>query len=139
MAAPSGGGGGGGPVGFSNSYTGKASNIELIGNHGYAYNQGTSTSNDAADKSLLKFTTGNYYTVAELNYSDETTGGSKRLLQINLNGSTTWTSEFDDTTGWANGQIISIIIPAYTEFEFLFGIAGVAIVGSIALTGRIYR
>ena len=98
MAAPSGGGGGGGPVGFSNSYTGKASNIELIGNHGYAYNQGTSTSNDAADKSLLKFTTGNYYTVAELNYSDETTGGSKRLLQINLNGSTTWTSEFDDTT-----------------------------------------
>jgi len=120
------------------TFLGVQSGLSVVGNHGYAYNQGTSTSNDAPDESLLKFTTGNYYTVAQLNYSDETTGGSKRLLKITMNGSTTWTSEFDDTTGWANGPIVSVIIPAHTEFEFLFGIAGVAIVGSIALVGRVY-
>jgi len=139
MALDGGGGGGGGPVGSSNSFTGAASNIELIGNHAYAYNQATSSSVQAADVSLLKFTTGNYYTVAELNYSDESTGGDQRLLKMTMNGATIWTSIFDDTTGWANGPIVSVIIPAYTEFEFLFGINAVTVVGSIAFVGRVYR
>jgi len=121
------------------TFLGVQPGLSVLGNHAYAYNQGTSSSNNAADVSLLKFTTGNYYTIAELNYSDETTGGDKRLLKMTLNGATSWTSNFDDTTGWANGPVVSVIIPGHTEFEFFFGINAVAVIGSIALVGRIYR
>ena len=36
MALDGGGGGGGGPVGVSNSFTGPAEALELIGEHAYA-------------------------------------------------------------------------------------------------------
>ena len=130
-------GGAGNPVG--GSFTGPAQALEVIGDHAYAYNSGTSTGNNAADLSMLKFTTGNYYMVADLDYADEQVGGDKRLLKVTMNGATVWTSNFDDSPPGLGTPVVQFIIPAYTEFEAFYGMNGATTIGTYCLTGRIYR
>lgn len=133
------GGGGGGPVGSSNSFVGPQEALELMGNHAYAYNQATSSGNNAADVTMLKFTTGNYYFVGKINYADEREQGDKRMIQIDLNGAQVYSNFFDDAPNGFYSPITTLIIPPYTQFQLDFGINGVTIVGSISITGRIYR
>tara|TARA_Y100000310_G_scaffold94643_1_gene92400 strand:- start:150 stop:560 length:411 start_codon:yes stop_codon:yes gene_type:complete len=131
--------GGGPPIGSGNTFTGTAATLEIIGEHAYGYNSGTSTGNNAADLSLLKFTTGNFYMVAALDYADEQVGGDKRLLKVTMNGATVWTSNFDDSPTGLGTPVVQFIIPAYTEFEAFYGMNGANTVGTYCLTGRIYR
>jgi hypothetical protein len=141
MAAPTGpGGGGGGPVGFSNSFTGPATAIELLGDHCYAYsgdvnNAGTSS----ADSVMLDFTTGNYYSVVAFNFSVDREGTGTYDVHIKLNGSRIYNSEFDGSPShgiWENPVLL--IIPAYTRLEFLYG-CNQTVDAQVIMTGRIYR
>ena len=134
-----GGGSGGGPIGSSNSFVGPQEALELVGDHAYAYNSGTSTGNNAADLSMLKFTTGNYYMVADLDFADQQVGGDKRLLKVTMNGATVWTSNFDESPSGLGTPVVQFIIPAYTEFEAFYGMNGATVIGTYCLTGRIYR
>ena len=82
-----GGGGGGGPVGVSNSFTGPAEALELVGDHCFAYSGKVGC--DHNPSTLLEFTTGNYYSLVDmqilwLNSSDEYTGDDA-LMQVYLN------------------------------------------------------
>jgi len=139
--APIGGPTGGGQAGFGSggSFTGPAEALEVIGNHGYAYNQATSSGNNAADVTMLNFTTGNYYFVGKINYADEREQGDKRMIEIEFNGSTIYSNFFDDAPNGFYSPITTILIPPYTEFKLNFGINGVTITGSISITGEIYR
>jgi len=134
-----GGGGGGTIVGASNSFTGAAQTLELIGNHAYAYNQATSSGNSTPDVTMLKFTTGNYYFVGRINYADVDSLGYIRMIEIDFNGSTIYSNFCDDAPNGFYSPITTIIIPAYTDFQLNFGISGVVAVGSVSITGRIYR
>jgi len=134
-----GGGGGGTIVGASNSFTGPAQALELIGNHAYAYNQATSSGNSTPDVTMLKFTTGNYYFVGRINYADVDSLGYIRMIEIDFNGETIYSNFCDDAPNGFYSPITTIIIPAYTEFQLKFGISGVTAVGSVSITGRIYR
>ena len=143
MAAPSGGGGGGGPVGFSNSFTGTAEAIEVIGEHAYAYSGLQATSTTATDH--LKFTTGNYYFVGRLYANGAaapgSTNGQATTFEIKYNGVSialirTRTSSDDQPST----QFNDIIIPPYTEVAVNVDSAGGgAETTSLVLTGRIYR
>jgi len=133
----------GGPAGGGNptggSFTGPAEAIEIIGDHAYAYNQATSSGNNSADVTMLQFTTGNYYFVGRINYADEREQGDKRMIEIQFNGATIYSNFFDDAPNGFYSPITTIIIPAYTEFQLNFGINAVTIVGSVSITGRVYR
>jgi len=131
-------GGAGNPVG--GSFTGPAEAIEIIGNHCYAYSgnvQNTGTS--APDTTMLKFTTGNYYSVVAFNFSVDKEAAAVYDIVMKLNGSIIYDSEFDGSPIhgiWL--YPVHVILPAYTEFEFLFGCDSAATAQAI-MTGRIYR
>ena len=144
MAAPSGGGGGGGPVGFSNSFTGNSTGIELVGNHCYAYNAGNVPAGQ--DLTGLEFTTGNYYSVVRiytLYDAADVAANNEFGYRYEMNGSTI---AFSRRKASANDIVdaplpayVDIIIPAYTEFKVIGFSNNSSVDMSFQLTGRIYR
>jgi len=139
MAAPSGGGGGGSLVGFSNSFTGTAQALELIGDHCYAYSGLLTIDNTEA--TMLEFTTGNYYSVVKVqfNYPDTDTGDDFK-----------YTTYLADTVVQSMtvdyGKInypkeFYIIIPAYTPVKCTAQNMSTSTgrIQIVAITGRIYR
>jgi len=119
MALDGGGGGGGGPVGVSNSFTGPAEALELIGEHAYAYSGlfGTSTT----EFEILKFTSGNYYTVGRFTCNgavrmDLVDVGSISAYQLKLNGTGVLRVKVDTNDKDSPGQAyMEVVIPPYTE------------------------
>ena len=145
MAAPSGGGGGGGPVGFSNSFTGTASAIELVGDHCYAYS-GVGSATSTTEFTGLSFTTGNYYSVCRiytLYDASDLAANNEFGYRFELNGTTiAFTRREASATDVVDAPLpayVDIIIPAYTEFAAT-GFSNTSSVDmSFQLTGRIYR
>ena len=137
------GGGGGGPVGFSNSFTGIAQQLEIIGEHAYAYNN---TPANQTEATVFKFTSGSYYWVGTFQvnmafgYADRSDAIS--IAKLTMNGGLisilTCGNTMPDAAVQAQQEII---IPPYTEVEILAksdqNVAARLI--TIGLTGRIYR
>ena len=83
-----GGGGGGGILGFSNSFTGTATAIEIAGDFAYAYSGPVRPVSGDETKTALEFTTGNYLFVSQTQLTGRTAGmaANKELgLIISLN------------------------------------------------------
>ena len=147
MAAPSGGGGGGGPVGFSNSFTGAAQAIEIIGDHAYAYSGFYTAADTTNGKVVLDFTTGNYYLVGELTFNGYAAPGDPNYgddgsCMLKLNGSIVIVLK--NGTGsevMPTNTHCPIIIAPYTQVECTIEAVGTnADIGStVVITGRIYR
>ena len=138
MAAPSGGGGGGGPVGFANSFTGPAESLELVGDHCFAYS-GEKVA-DTSATNFLKFTTGNYYTVGNVQFNYPRDNNEDATYEILMNGTVVqkWVC-----TGSLNPHqpqnLVPIVIPHYTEVIVRATVNSVARYQVVSLTGRIYR
>ena len=132
-----GGGGGGGILGVGDSFTGPAEALEIIGNHAYAYSGVISTgSQSSADTTCLKFTTGNYYSLLEVIWMSNNVGNEDKFVDMTLNGSSVFKGKYDAAP--SKNRPFQIIIPAYTEFEFLWG-SGASNDVTVVLAGRIYR
>ena len=133
-----GGGGGGGPVGFSNSFTGPAEALELIGDHCYAYSGDIIVGTSAT--TMLKFTTGNYYSLVnvQLNYTEDQT--SNATYQILMNGTVIqkWVGTGSMEPHMPQ-NVVPIVIPPYTEIEVQAETAGSGRGQCASITGRIYR
>ena len=139
----------GGPAGGGNptggSFTGPAEALEIAGDFAYAYSGRFSASTTAATR--LVFTTGNYLFVGEIRLCgmiDEVTAANGRIatMTVKLNGakvlfSKTAAAEED----MPSADVVPLIIPAYTEVEVIQDANDdeAGIVGSISMTGRIYR
>lgn len=133
------GGGGGGLVGVSNSFTGPAEALQLVGNHCMAYSGAVSIS-DTNEHKLLSFTTGNYYSVVEFIFWRRSWEDDDIAFYIEMNGTQVlaWIGRVAEPQG-TNQQIM--VIPAYTQIEAYVdkqAHANASIVG-INITGRIYR
>jgi len=137
-------GGGGGPVGTSNSFTGTAETLELLGTHIYGYSGTAEVTNSAVD--LLNFTTGNYYTVCTIQpYYDDLDQGDNVKFSIEVGGTQVYSIELAGATTAnvhrGDPNPIPIIIPSYTSIK----VTGVNSTDSdtrnvgIVLIGRIYR
>jgi len=139
-----GGGGGGGTIlGVSNSFTGPATALEILGDHAYGFSGKIAITGDSggATQELLVFTSGNYYFVGTLNFSTTAESGVTVSFETSFNGSVVTTMNVD-TRG--NGGFIwptsyNIIIPAYTDVAIKWGIDTSTESGTAILSGRIYR
>jgi len=134
-------GGAGNPVG--GSFTGPAEALEIIGDHGYAYNN-TPANTTAA--TVMKFTSGNYYWVGTFQVNmgmDFTTRADViSIAQLTMNGGVISIISCGNSTPDAPTFVHQkIIIPPYTEVEITAKAdqneADRLI--TIGLTGRIYR
>jgi hypothetical protein len=139
-----GGGGGGGPLGSTNSFTGAASAIEILGNHCYAYSGVGSAG--SSEFTGLNFTTGNYYAVCRiytLYDASDLAAGNEFGYRFEMNGATiVFTrreASADDVVDAPLPPYVDIIIPAYTQFSATAFNNGSGVDMSFQLTGRIYR
>jgi len=132
--------GGGNPVG--GSFTGPAEALELLGDHAYAYSGAVDLA--SSEKTLLSFTSGNYYFVGNwqmlydhsgfslgesLGYTVKMNG--KKIARLELVNSN---ATLDDVT-----RRVPLIIPSYTQIEILGDTDAGNIYVTGILTGRIYR
>ena len=141
------GGGGGGPVGVSNSFTGTAQTLELLGNHIYGFSGSVDTpSTQSATVDLLNFNTGNYYTVCTLQpYYDNIDQGDNVKFNISIGGTLVYSVQLSGSTTAnvhrGDVQPIPLIIPSYTNITITAANEAdddARSVG-IVLIGRIYR
>lgn len=140
---PGGAGGAGQPTG--GSFTGPAEALEIAGDFAYAYSGSFSATTTATTR--LKFTTGNYLFVGEIRLCgmiDETSAGNGRIttMTVKLNGSKVLYSKTAAAEeDMPSADVAPIIIPAYTEVEVIQDASDVEadLVGTISMTGRIYR
>jgi len=136
-----GGGGGGGLLGVSNSFTGPAQALEVISDHGYAYSGVVTDATSAAAMNavLLKFTSGNFYFVGHLNFTDNHIANDDMYLSMSLNGGLVINLKYrSGAAGQDNLNPWNVLIPPYTEVEVKFG-ASSSVNGTAWLVGRIYR
>jgi len=135
-------GGAGNPVG--GSFTGPAQAIEIIGNHAYAYS-GVIASKAASaplDNPGVSFTTGNYYTVAQIGWVESSANADDKFISMSMNDSIIYQGKWDPSTVLSDmnqDQPIQVVIPPYTEFLVGFDSNGSGNYCTILLSGRIYR
>ena len=128
-------GGAGNPVG--ETFTGPAEALEIIGNHAFAYSGVISTgSQTSADVTCLKFTTGNFYSLLEVIWISNNVGNEDKFVDMTLNGASVFKGKYDASP--SKNRPFTILIPAYTKFEFLWG-SGASNEVTVVLAGRVYR
>ena len=135
-------GGVGNPVG--GSFTGPAQALEIIGDHAYAYSGvvGAVGAQAPLDNPALSFTSGNYYTVANINWVESAVNQDHKFLTMTMNGAIIYQGKWVPSTTLSDmnqDQPVQVIIPAYTEFFVGFDSNGTGNDCTIVLTGRIYR
>jgi len=132
-------------LGVSNSFTGPAQALEIIGNHAYAIASVVGASDSSAVQ--LKFTSGSFYFVGRWTCngaarSDAPDNGNVTVWTLSFNGAAvalikTDTRDEDMPSSMYN----DIIIPPYTEVEVVCesNTDEPTNLTSCLLTGRIYR
>jgi len=134
------GGGPGGPVGSSNSFVGPQEALELIGNHGYAFN--VLTANNAT-VTAFEFTTGNYYFVGSLSTGRNMKSTAETTCTVEFNDSTVYQSKWDNgasqTLVMPCATPLPLIIPSYTKVKISFAIQDNEDTLGCILAGEIYR
>jgi len=111
-------------------------NLNIIGNHAYAYSGVISTnSQSSADVTCLKFTTGSYYSILEVIWISNNVGNEDKFVDMTLNGSSVFKGKYDASP--SKNRPFQILIPSYTEFEFKWG-SGASNDVTVILAGKIY-
>ena len=140
-----GGGGGGGLVGVSNSFTGPAQTLEIIGDHAYGYSGliGANTSS----VTYFDFTSGSYYFVGQFQFNApleeaDPTAGVEATCKIEFNGSGILILKGNTDLANEEGSVSqNIIIPPYTNVVVKVDChtTDTARLGSALFVGRINR
>ena len=133
--------GGGPPVGSTNTFTGTAQAIELIGDHFYSYSGPVEDAGSGSAATLTnKFTTGNYYCVGNINWATNSQGADTIYFEVSMNNSQVIQLQWDGSPALESNPPFELIIPPYTEVEVKWGMAsGTTKNMCILITGRIYR
>ena len=139
-----GGGGGGGPVGVSNSFTGPAEALEVVGDFAYALS-GTFQSLDAS-QTMLDFQTGNFTFVGTIYCNGavdvaQPDSGVVSAFTLEMNGATIALLKSETGSERQYSAWNDVIIPPYTQFTVKVIASGsnAAFLNTAVMTGRIYR
>ena len=140
-----GGGGGGGPIGQSNSFTGKAEALEIVGDFAYAYNQSEMTNTPTT---VLEFQTGNFLFVGQIefvgpiSFDANIASGDVGGLSIALGGNIiAYLKGSSNPENMPSASVYSLIIPPYTDVKIqsLNASNSADYIQSTGITGRLYR
>ena len=143
-----GGGGGGGILGVGNPFTGAASALEIVGNHGYAYSGQFGTEDVQSLTEMLSFTSGNFYFVGEwtvcgsVNITGDSDTGGIDQFYLSYNAQVIQSLKTDTQHEQSPTlYTVPILIPAYTEVvcQGVSELNNNSWVISQSLIGRIYR
>jgi len=135
--------GAGNPVG--GSFTGPAEALEIIGDHCFAYSGIKEADNGGSGTDYLSFTTGNYYSVVNIQVYNTENDSKIINWEFELNGTKIMEYNQEGRVSlparmYADGN--QLIINPYTEVlvrGVAAGGAGQEVDGAVVLTGRIYR
>jgi len=119
------------------------SELNIIGDHAYAYSGAVASPDSATpDATLLEFQTGNYVMVCSVQFVNESTGNSVRMLEFKFNNNVVMFNKYQIVGGYA-GDIsqthYALVVPPYTQFKLNFSIDGDTENGYAALTGKLYK
>jgi len=141
-----GGGSGGGPVGVSNSFTGKAEALEVNGDFAYAYNQQAMSADIVP---VFEFTTGNYLFKGLLQFTGPTeftageiASGEISGIEFKLNGGTVaYLKSETAAEDMPMKTELDVIIPPYTDVivNLISPSNNADKINSISFVGRVYR
>ena len=87
---------------------------------------------------LLEFTTGSGFIVANISRGIKHGGGSDSYFTVNLNDQEVFTATATTTGGAIPFTPLTFIIPPQTKVEVLWGIDTVTENGTAQFTGRVY-
>ena len=129
-------------LGVSNTFTGPAEALEIIGDHCYAFSGPINTPGQDTQQTLLQFTSGSYYAVVEMQFGLRHDTSDNISFLVELNGKEV--CGYTITGGIGDSQqsnALNVIIAPYTEV-LTAGVnnssgSGIPIWSSIV--GRIYR
>jgi len=134
------GGGPGGPVGSSNSFTGTANALEIVGNHISGLSGLSNFDNNAAE--LINFETGSYYCVLQFIPTRSDTDSADSQCRVYFNDTIVLVMPTSSGSATTNiGQPTRLIVPAYTQLKVdQLNVSNTSnLTGGIAITGELYR
>ena len=131
---PGGAGGGGNPTG--GSYTGPAEAAEYISDRVYAYSGTVPATNSITPIRMLNYSSGSRTQVIAFQFFDKDVSTNTRIMRITLNGGTIIEEQYDGNPGKAF-DYYSVIIPPYTQVEFLGNINGATSDMFCTMTGTV--
>jgi len=136
-----GGGGGGGILGVGNSYTGTSLQLDLVGDHLYAYSGVVGVTD--VETPMIETKTGNYYAVVEIQFCGNFQTGHNYEAKVYLNDGVVMDflmSATEDAPPLGYFPF-NLIIPGYTNFKITLAnlTATTANNWDVQVTGRIYR
>jgi len=128
-------GGAGNPVG--GSYTGPAESAEYVNDRVYAYSGSTDATDSTTPITMLKYTSGSKTQVVLFQFFDVEIAAHQRIVQIKLNGSVMLQSNYDGSDPSFHNEQYRVIIPPYTEVEFLGNINGSVVAMYVTMVGKV--
>ena len=132
--------GGGNPV-SGNNPTGLGTSLNYIGNHAYAYSGAINVENTAdAGTTLLDFTIGNSYIMAEIHLFNQQASALDDFVKIFIDGQIIVNARYQNANELHQDQPLVILIPPFSKFQVKASVSGsTGTEFSAVLTGRVYQ
>ena len=114
--------------------------LSVAGDHCYAFSGSVlNASTGGPNNTALKFTSGDYYAVADISWvSNSASTSQDEYFRITMNGVTVWDGRFNAADIATNEQPLPFLIPPYTKVEVLWGMQSDARYVTVVLVGRVY-
>jgi len=113
-------------------------NLNIIGNHAYAYSGFINDAGSGSAATLaIKFTSGNYYLVGELNMITDDVLNNQHYIDVIFNGLSVFKGAWDAEPYAITGPLTSLVIPPFTEVQVKYG-SSADKNATLVVTGRIY-
>ena len=132
------GGGGAGNVSGGNP-SGTGASVNYIGNHVYATSGEITVENSAdAGTTLLDFTIGNSYIMAEIHAFNSQASALDDFVHVLIDGEIVCNARYQNANELHQDQPLKILIPPYSRFQYKASTSGATPTWTIILTGRVY-
>jgi len=131
--------GGGNPV-SGNNPAGTGSSINYVGKHAYA-NSGAITVENSADAgtTLLQFTLGNSYIVADIHIFNNQASALDDFIHVIIDGELIVKARYQNANELHQDQPLRVLIPPYSNFSVKASTSGATPEFTAVLTGRVYN
>jgi len=113
-------------------------NLNVIGNHAYAYSGIQTIASTTVFQTFLEFTTGNYVFVGNISWCGNAANSWDFFTNIYLNGVLVWNATYEDGKAGMGDQPLPLVIPPYTLVVAQLSSAGADEV-AMTMAGKIYK